>query len=136
MPNKIPGSGTVIIILRAEGFAALCISAFAYHLLGGSWGLFFILFLLPDISFLGYLAGPRVGAIAYNTLHTYAVPAIIGGIGYWQNLLNMEQVAMIWLAHIGFDRTMGYGLKYADNFGNTHLGKVGKLKQQATDAAE
>ncbi len=134
MIYNIPGFRAVTTILRAEGFAALCASAFAYHLLGGSWTLFFILLLLPDISFLGYLAGPRIGAMAYNTLHTYAVPAIIGGIGCWQNLPILMQIALIWLAHIGFDRAMGYGLKYSDSFGNTHLGKIGKWKHKAPDA--
>jgi hypothetical protein len=34
-------------------------------------------------------------------------------------------IAMIWLAHIGIDRALGYGLKYATGFGFTHLGRIG-----------
>jgi hypothetical protein len=34
-------------------------------------------------------------------------------------------VALIWLAHIGFDRALGYGLKYKAGFGFTHLGRIG-----------
>ncbi|MEJ0027488.1 MAG: DUF4260 family protein [Rhizomicrobium sp.] len=38
--------------------------------MGGDWKQFAILFLAPDLSFAGYLAGPRFGAAAYNTLHS------------------------------------------------------------------
>ena len=31
-------------------------------------------------------------------------------------------IGLIWLAHIGFDRLIGYGLKYETGFRHTHLG--------------
>jgi Domain of unknown function (DUF4260) len=86
----------------------------------------FLVFLLaPDVSFAGYLAGPRFGAVAYNLAHTYAFPVAIGA----GCLLAGEtgwplQVALIWAAHIGIDRVLGYGLKYPTGFKDTHLGRI------------
>jgi hypothetical protein len=37
-------------------------------------------------------------------------------------------IALIWLAHIGIDRALGYGLKYSAGFGFTHLGRIGRQK--------
>jgi len=33
-------------------------------------------------------------------------------------------MALIWAAHIGFDRFLGYGLKYPVAFRVTHLGSI------------
>jgi hypothetical protein len=33
-------------------------------------------------------------------------------------------MALIWLAHIGMDRMLGYGLKYSGGFKDTHLGRL------------
>jgi hypothetical protein len=89
-----------------------------YHLLGASWSWFAALFLVPDLSFLGYLAGPRVGAVAYNAAHGLVGPAVLAALSPW--------LALIWVAHVGFDRALGYGLKYGTSFGATHLGMLGK----------
>jgi hypothetical protein len=35
-------------------------------------------------------------------------------------------IAIVWAAHIAMDRAFGYGFKYPDAFGHTHLGIVGK----------
>jgi hypothetical protein len=35
-------------------------------------------------------------------------------------------LATIWIAHIGFDRALGYGLKYGSGFTHTHLGRIGR----------
>ena len=37
-----------------------------YWKVGLSWWLFLALFLVPDLSFLGYLGGPRAGPVFYN----------------------------------------------------------------------
>jgi hypothetical protein len=34
-------------------------------------------------------------------------------------------IALIWANHIGIDRMLGYGLKYAEGFRFTHLGRIG-----------
>lgn len=122
-----PGSagGGVRLLLRAEGLMVLAASVAAYAQFGAGWGWFAALFLLPDLSFAAYLAGPRLGALAYNAAHSYlgAVGLLAAGVlGASPALLA---VALVWCAHIGFDRLLGYGLKYSAGFGHTHLGRLG-----------
>jgi hypothetical protein len=114
------------LLLRAEGAVLLGLATFAYARYGESWWLFALLLLVPDVGALGYLAGPETGANTYNALHTYLGPAVLvvaGTVGSSSILLS---VGFIWFAHIGMDRAVGYGLKYGDAFGHTHLGMVGK----------
>ncbi|MGD9540406.1 DUF4260 domain-containing protein [Methylocystis sp.] len=118
-------SGRPNMLLRFEGAALLAAASFAYWRLGASWGQFALLFLVPDISMLGYLAGPRVGAIAYNAAHTTIGPVSLGALGLFFNNALLLQLALIHLAHIGFDRALGYGLKFGTAFRDTHLGRIG-----------
>jgi hypothetical protein len=111
-------------LLRTEGVALLALSVLLYWINGGSWLLFGVLLLAPDLSMLGYIAGPRVGAAIYNAFHTYAVPAVVGALGMIFASPLMVAVALIWFAHIGMDRTVGYGLKYPSSFKDTHLERV------------
>ena len=111
-------------LLRAEGVALLALSVLLYWVNGGSWLLFGVLLLAPDLSMLGYLAGPKVGAAIYNAFHTYAMPAVVGASGMIFASPLAIAVALIWLAHIGMDRTVGYGLKYPTSFKDTHLQRV------------
>ena len=119
-------AGAPRLILRLEGAAWLIVAAFFYWRLGGSWLVFAILFLAPDLSFLAYGLSPRVGAIAYNAVHTTLGPPALLALAAWLGSTLGEDVALIWLAHVGFDRALGYGLKYATAFGDTHLGRLGK----------
>jgi hypothetical protein len=100
----------------------------AYFALGFNPWIFALLFFAPDLSFLGYTAGLRLGALGYNALHSYLTPALLGTLGCLLGLPLLWHLALILSAYIGFDRAMGYGLKYAPAFGHTHLGKVGKNK--------
>ncbi len=109
-------------MLRIEGAALLVASVVLFWTNGGSWWLFALLLLAPDVSMLGYLADPRIGAAAYNALHSYPLPAGLGILGLlWGVPLA---VALVWLAHIGMDRLVGYGLRYPSGFKDTHLGRV------------
>ncbi len=85
---------------------------------------FTLLFLVPDIFMLGYLAGPRIGAALYNAGHSYLGPLILAGVGSLANAQMPLLIALIWGAHIGIDRAIGYGLKYGSGFKDTHLGRV------------
>lgn len=118
--------GGPALVLRAEGAVLLAVAVAAYAQLGLSWWLFAVLFLAPDIGMLGYLAGPRLGAVAYNAVHTTLAPALLGAVAWWMDSTSALGVAAIWAAHIGFDRVVGYGLKYASAFGDTHLGQKGR----------
>jgi len=119
-------TGTPRVLLRLEGACVLIIAIVLYSRLAESWWLFAILFLAPDLSFLGYLAGPRLGAIAYNLLHTITGPILLALAGLFVPYEPAVAVALIWLAHCGFDRALGYGLKYEAGFGFTHLGRIGR----------
>jgi hypothetical protein len=117
--------GAPKLLLRLEGAALFLAAAFLFSRLGGSWLLFVVLFLAPDLSFFAYLISPRTGAIAYNAVHTTLGPLALFAIGYVFATPLTETLAMIWLAHVGADRALGYGLKYGDAFNATHLGRIG-----------
>lgn len=112
--------------LRAEGAAVLALSALLYARTGEGWLLFFVLLLAPDLSMLGYLGGPRIGALAYNVVHTYAVPVLLAVVGLLIGSALAVAIALIWTAHIGMDRALGYGLKLPTGFQDTHLGRIGR----------
>ena len=119
------------LILRLEAAAVFIGAVWAYDAIGGSWASFAILFLVPDLSMLGYLAGRRIGAAAYNVGHGYLGPAAAGAAGLALHRVGLEWVALIWIAHIGFDRLLGFGLKYPEAFGATHLGWSAKARAGA-----
>jgi hypothetical protein len=114
------------LLLRSEGVAEFFLLAFLYGRFGSSWWLFAVLFLAPDLTFFGYLAGPRVGAWAYNSLHLTVGPAVLALIAVAFGWTLGVALALIWAAHIQFDRALGYGLKFLSGFGDTHLGRIGK----------
>jgi len=113
-------------LLRIEGLLALGLSVLAYSHLDGSWAWFAALFLMPDLVLLGYLGGPRLGAALYNIGHSFIGPALLAGAGWSFGAPALLLGAVIWTAHIGFDRALGYGMKYASGFRDTHLGRVGR----------
>jgi Domain of unknown function (DUF4260) len=112
------------VLLRAEGWVILTVSFAAYRQLDGNWVLFFLLFLWPDLFMLGYLVNARLGAALYNLVHTEIGPVYLGSIAVFEHWHNTLLFAIIWIAHIGFDRTLGYGLKYSTFFKDTHLQRV------------
>ncbi len=113
---------TVRYILRIEGLAVCAVSAVLYARTGASWWLFAALWLVPDLSMLGYLASPCRGARIYNAFHTYTLPIILGLLAWLLHARALVPFALIWVNHIGLDRLMGYGLKFSDGFSWTHLG--------------
>lgn len=107
------------------------LAVFAYSGTGSSWTMFALLFLLPDLSMLGFLAGPRPGAHLYNLVHSYSTPAALAIAQYFVNNHLPSALWLIWVAHIAFDRVLGYGLKLPDGFTHTHLGRIGRAKLPA-----
>lgn len=126
-PSAVDGAPR--IVLRAEGAALLVVAVILYAQGGGSWWLFAILFLAPDLSLLGYLGSAGTGAVIYNAAHTLIAPALLAVVGLFLSGYILVPLALIWVAHIGFDRLLGYGLKYAAGFGFTHLGHVGRDRE-------
>ena len=118
-------NGSVRGWLRLEALALLALALAAYAHGGYGWGRFFTLLLLPDLSMLGYLVNPRLGATGYNLAHSSLGPIALGAAAILGILPAALPLALIWGAHIGMDRALGYGLKYPTAFGHTHLGRVG-----------
>ena len=111
-------------LLRAEGALVLTVSFAAYHQLNGNWLFFFLLFLGPDVFMLGYLFNARLGASFYNLAHTYLLPLLLGAIAVFEQWHSTLLFTLIWTAHIGFDRMLGYGLKYPTFFKDTHFQRL------------
>jgi hypothetical protein len=119
-------SGGVRVLLRLEGAAAFAAAAALYAHAGFSWPVFALGFLAPDLAMLGYLAGPRAGAALYNFAHTYALALALAAAGFFGGLPLLAAAGLIQIAHIGFDRALGFGLKYSTAFGDTHLGRLAR----------
>ena len=113
-----------IQLQRLEGLATLICAVVLYASTGTSWWLFALLLLVPDVSMVGYLLGNRVGQTTYNIVHTYAVPMMLALAGLALRQPILISLSLIWLAHIGMDRAIGYGLKEAEGFRFTHLGAL------------
>jgi hypothetical protein len=111
-------------LLHLEGLAVAVGSLVLYFDAGFGWLLLVVLVLAPDLSMLGYLGGPQVGSLTYDLVHTYAGPVALGVVGVVAGYETATQIALIWLAHIGLDRLLGYGLKYPTGFKDTHLQRV------------
>jgi hypothetical protein len=121
-------TGGARTLLRLEGLTLFAGMTLLYWVWAGYWWVYGILFLVPDISFAAYLAGPRIGAVVYNAAHSYMAPMTLMVTGFALASPLTLSIAMIWLAHIGIDRALGYGLKYSAGFGFTHLGRIGKVR--------
>jgi hypothetical protein len=111
-----------------EGGVLLALSLLLYWKHGGSWLLFILLILAPDLFMIGYVRGPRLGAAVYNVGHTWLLPGLTVALGVIAGLQLAIDVGLIWFAHISVDRLMGYGLKLPTDFKDTHLGRIGRSR--------
>lgn len=89
-----------------------------------AWWVSLLIFLAPDVSFAGYLFGPKIGALIYNLLHTYATGLLTLLLGFYFSAPLLTVSGLLWVAHCGFDRMLGYGLKKPEGFKHTHLGTM------------
>lgn len=113
-------------VVRLEWLAVFLAAIGLYAFTGGAWVFFLLMFLVPDLSMVAYLAGVRVGAFAYNLLHTVVWPLCLICWGLVADYEFALQLGAIWMAHIGFDRVLGYGLKASAGFHETHMGRIGR----------
>jgi hypothetical protein len=121
------GAGLPLRILRSEGLVLLAASLAAYvTALDEPLWLVPLLLFAPDLLMVGYLRSSRLGAALYNAGHSYPVPALVGALAVWAAEPGWQAVALVWFAHIGMDRALGYGLKYDSGFQDTHLGRIGR----------
>ena len=123
-----PGAvtGRPLLVLRAEGAVLMTAALVAFALTGASWVLVPTLLLLPDLAMAGYARSSRLGALTYNLAHSYPLPALVGVMGLVQDSRLVQALALVWFAHIGLDRLLGYGLKHDDGFAHTHLGTISR----------
>jgi hypothetical protein len=115
---------------RIENISIALLALLVYARLGFEWWWLPILFIMFDLSALGYVINPRVGAFTYNAVHNYLVPvgALLLGYASGNTPAWLFLICIVWIFHIATDRVMGYGLKYADGFGHTHLGMIGRKR--------
>ncbi|OZU87535.1 hypothetical protein CIL03_15695 [Virgibacillus indicus] len=112
------------LMMHVEGLAVFLISIYFYAVNDFSWILFFILLFAPDLAMLGYAYNKRIGAIIYNVFHTYTASIAMIALGVILSSNIFLAVGLIWTAHIGMDRIVGYGLKYPNDFKDTHLQRI------------
>jgi hypothetical protein len=112
------------LLLRAEGAFIFALTLWLYHAGHYPWWLFAALFLAPDLFMLGYLKNAKFGAASYNLVHTLVAPMLLLLVALFSPVPACIPYALIWLSHIGFDRMLGYGLKYPTFFKDTHLQHV------------
>jgi hypothetical protein len=112
--------------LRAEGLATFAAGLAGFLFLGLPWWAFLLLLIVPDVSMVGYLRGPRVGAIVYNVAHDLATGVAIAGLGLAVASVPVAAAGAILVAHSGMDRMAGFGLKFPSSFQDTHLGRIGR----------
>lgn len=113
-------------LLKLEELGQFLLSIILFNQLDYAWWIFPAFILLPDLSMTGYLANPKTGAWLYNFLHHKLVAITILILGFWLNYSLLTLAGVILFGHSAVDRIFGYGLKFNDNFKNTHLGWIGK----------
>lgn len=123
-------TGTVVglprTLLRLEGIGLFVVSIVLFFSQEQPWWLIPLVLFLPDLLMVGYVRGSRVGAPIYNLGHTITLPLLLTAACLWQRWSLGAALGLLWLAHIGMDRALGYGLKYPDSFRHTHLGFIGR----------
>jgi hypothetical protein len=117
--------------IRADAAALLVIVLWGVEITNSSWIWFFALFLAPDLSMVGYVFGPKVGAVTYNIGHLYMWPVGLLAAGLVFDTSLATTPALSWIAHIAFDNVMGYGLKLPIGFEYTALGPIGRARRRS-----
>jgi hypothetical protein len=111
-------------LLKSEEAVQFLATIGLFAQLDYAWWVFPALLLLPDLSMVGYLVSPRVGAFTYNLGHHKGLALGLGVLGLELGNPALELTGLILFAHATFDRIWGYGLKYPDAFKHTHLGTL------------
>lgn len=120
----------VKIILKIENFLVFVAALYYYFSINDysffeirNWMIFLLILFAIDLSMIGYLFNKKIGAIIYNLGHSYifAFLIILYGMIY---SIQITSLGLIFYAHIGMDRFLGFGLKYPSGFKDTHIQKV------------
>ena len=127
MPQAGPVPALARLWQQAEGagmaLGGLMVTGLAAP--GWPWWGWLLGLALPDLALAGYLAGRRVGAALYNLAHLYALPFLLMLLGVAGGGSACIAAAGLWLARVGIDRGLGFGLKLPEGLAHTHLGRIG-----------
>ena len=121
--------GTVRGWLRAEAGAAFVAGVALYGWLGAPWLALLPLLLVPDLSMVGYLHSPRLGAMTYDLVHNWVLGLGVLGLGLASSVGPIAVAGAVLIAHVGMDRALGYGLKLTSSFQDTHLRRIGRIRR-------
>ena len=124
-----PSGRVPVWFQRAESAFIGALLVVAFVELGFDWWWLLALFLVFDVSMIGYAHSPRLGAWTYNAVHSYLAPAAVGMGGIVSGARSAAFLALSWGFHIAIDRLLGYGLKFTDRFSHTHLGEIGGARR-------
>ncbi len=116
-------------LIRLEEVTLFGFSIFLFNQTSFEWWWYLALILVPDLGMLGYVANPKVGAVTYNLTHHKGVAIIILITGYYLANQWLILTGIIMFGHSSLDRIFGYGLKYPDDFKNTHLGRLSEANR-------
>ncbi|WP_462253708.1 DUF4260 domain-containing protein [Ekhidna sp.] len=111
-------------LLKLEELLMFLLSIYLFSFLDYAWWIYLVFILTPDIGMLGYLVNTNLGAMLYNIFHHKGVAIVIGFLGFWWAIVELQLAGIILFGHASMDRIFGYGLKYNDNFKHTHLGNL------------
>lgn len=114
------------IVTQLEEVGLFLFSIYMFSRLPYPWWYFPVLFFVPDVAMLAYLAGPRIGAYVYNFIHHRAISLACYVAGMLFGLPALGLAGVILFSHSTMDRVFGYGLKFTDSFNHTHLGPIGR----------
>lgn len=112
-------------LLRIEEAMQFVLAVYLFNQLPYSWWIYAAFFLAPDLSMLGYAFGTRIGAHSYNFFHHKGIALLVYLVGVYASVNVVILTGLVLFGHSAFDRFLGYGLKFPDNFKNTHLGWLG-----------
>lgn len=112
------------LLLHLEGAIVLFASLYFYHSQHFSWIVFILLLFVFDVSMIGYVFNEKVGSYVYNTIHSYMLPVILILVTMHSSNHILWMIGLIWMAHIGMDRMLGFGLKYPSSFQDSHFQKL------------
>jgi hypothetical protein len=113
-------------LIKLEELGQFLLSIVLFCQLDYQWWIFPALILLPDLSMIGYVANTNVGAWIYNFFHHKLLAITVLALGLYFDNSAIHLAGLILFGHSTMDRLLGYGLKYPDNFKNTHLGWIRK----------
>ncbi|WP_345949683.1 DUF4260 domain-containing protein [Mucilaginibacter sp. PAMB04274] len=116
------------IRFEEAAITAVAIYLLSKYNLGLPVWLWVLLFFSPDFSMLGYVANARIGAFTYNLFHHRGVALALLATGFLMHLDIFITGGLLLVAHSSFDRMLGYGLKFPDDFKHTSSGWIGKDK--------